>query len=398
MAVRAVTLVSAARADPLDAELRRAEGDTEEASLLEDAARPCTGSFATDGRTIYNLARTAASCRREAERLAPPGSTGGCWRNLGSPAASGGQDHPPRASLRQGRRGGRHPGRTQADGDATASSRALVDVRSDLTLGQPARLVVDVGPQHPATGGQLRDQGRVGGDDAAVGLRSRRDHEHRRADRIQEHGPQGGVAAMMADASTSARRSAAQQRSSPPQRRRATAGSRVAADRGRRHHRLGKRGGPTRPGGRLGVLVRVGMPGEVAPLHCHARRRAEGDGSIRHHRGTRQPHPPAVRRLYARAARVRHDVGYRVMRALFHEHAFDVERKTMVAALGRYWQGRDNAACGRPLPAFGEAVQRLAREGAGGMLSNGVAVLPRATLLPSARVAWRAQRGDFETA
>lgn len=73
MAVRAVTLVSAARADFLrDAELRRAEGDTEEASLLEDAARLCTGSFATDGRTIYNLARTAASCRREAERLRRP--------------------------------------------------------------------------------------------------------------------------------------------------------------------------------------------------------------------------------------------------------------------------------------------------------------------------------------
>ncbi len=90
--------------------------------------------------------------------------------------------------------------------------------------------------------------------------------------------------------------------------------------------------------------------------------------------------------------------GYRVVRALFHEHAFAVERKTMVAALGRYWQGGDNAARGRPLPAFGEAVQRLAREGGGAMLSDGVAVLPRATLLPTARVAWRAQRGDFETA
>ena len=86
------------------------------------------------------------------------------------------------------------------------------------------------------------------------------------------------------------------------------------------------------------------------------------------------------------------------MRALFHEHAFAVERKTMVAALGKYWQDMDDDARGRPLPAFGEAVQRLAREGAGAMLSDGVAVLLRATLPPSARVAWRAQRGNFETA
>ncbi|HEX8553468.1 MAG TPA: hypothetical protein VF695_02065 [Sphingomonas sp.] len=70
MAVRALTLAAAARRDlVLEARRLREAGDDEEAQLLDGAATLLTGGYATDERTLYNLARTAATYRREAERL-----------------------------------------------------------------------------------------------------------------------------------------------------------------------------------------------------------------------------------------------------------------------------------------------------------------------------------------
>ena len=70
LAVRALTLTAAARSELIEDAIRaRAGGNTNEADLLEYAASLCTGNFATDERTIYNLARTAATYRRETIRM-----------------------------------------------------------------------------------------------------------------------------------------------------------------------------------------------------------------------------------------------------------------------------------------------------------------------------------------
>lgn len=65
MAVRGVTLTAEARALHLaDASMFRAAGDEIEASRSEYAAAVLTGNFASDVRTIYNLAGSVARLTR----------------------------------------------------------------------------------------------------------------------------------------------------------------------------------------------------------------------------------------------------------------------------------------------------------------------------------------------
>lgn len=70
VAVRTLTLVAKARAQLIaQAQDHRSADDEETAKLFHYAANLLTGSFATDGQTIYNLALTAATWRQEVERL-----------------------------------------------------------------------------------------------------------------------------------------------------------------------------------------------------------------------------------------------------------------------------------------------------------------------------------------
>jgi transcriptional regulator with XRE-family HTH domain len=70
LAVRALTQTASARAELTEEAQRcREAGDIDEAGLLDYAATLLNGGFASDTRTIYNLARTAATLRREATRL-----------------------------------------------------------------------------------------------------------------------------------------------------------------------------------------------------------------------------------------------------------------------------------------------------------------------------------------
>ena len=69
IAVRAITITAKVRAQLVsEAEHHRMAGDSESADLLKQAAILLTGNFATDERTLYKLALTAASLRREVEQ------------------------------------------------------------------------------------------------------------------------------------------------------------------------------------------------------------------------------------------------------------------------------------------------------------------------------------------
>ncbi len=69
-AVRALTLTAKARASLLArAEECRQAGDCESERLFSCAANIITGNFATDERTIYNLALSAARCQQNIHSL-----------------------------------------------------------------------------------------------------------------------------------------------------------------------------------------------------------------------------------------------------------------------------------------------------------------------------------------
>lgn len=70
LALRALTLTSSVHARLIeDSKRSRVDGDVTSARMFESAANILRGKYATDEETIYNLARTAASYRSEAEAL-----------------------------------------------------------------------------------------------------------------------------------------------------------------------------------------------------------------------------------------------------------------------------------------------------------------------------------------